>query len=72
MKKRILAMLLALVLMFSLLPSVVIAEGEEHIHCLCGANTVKDTVCDNVTVRLLCGQLGKKPVRCLSRRVTTI
>ena len=39
-------MLLALVLVFSLIPGVVIAEGEEHVHCLCGANTVKNTVCE--------------------------
>lgn len=45
MKKRLLAMLLALVLVFSLLPSVVIAEGEEHVHCLCGANKTKGTTC---------------------------
>ena len=45
MKKRLLAMLLALVLVFSLLPSVVIAEGEEHVHCLCGADKTKGTVC---------------------------
>ena len=46
MKKRILAILLALALMLSLLPSVVIAEGEEpHIHCLCGSNKTKGTVC---------------------------
>ena len=45
MKKRLLAMVLALVLVFSLLPGVAIAEGEEHIHCMCGANTEKDTLC---------------------------
>ena len=41
MKKRLLAMLLALVLVFSLLPGVAIAEGEEHVHCLCGATKTK-------------------------------
>ena len=46
MKKRLLAMVLALVLVFSLLPGVVIAEGEEHVHCLCGVNTEKGTVCE--------------------------
>lgn len=46
MNKRILASFLALVLAFSMLPSAVIAEGEEHIHCLCGVNTEKGTVCE--------------------------
>ena len=45
MKKRLLAMLLALVLVFSLLPGAAIAEGEEHVHCLCGAEKTKGTVC---------------------------
>ena len=45
MKKKILSMLLVVILVISMLPSVVIAEGETHIHCLCGANMTKDTVC---------------------------
>ena len=45
MKKRLLAMLLALVLVFSLLPGVAIAEGEEHVHCLCGATKTKGETC---------------------------
>ena len=45
MKKRILSMLLVLALVLSFVPTVVIAEGGDHIHCLCGENTTKDTVC---------------------------
>ena len=45
MKKRLLAILLALVLVFSLVPGVAIAEGEEHIHCPCGKETTEGTVC---------------------------
>ena len=45
MKKRLLAMLLALVLVFSLVPGTVIAEGGEHVHCLCGKETAKGAVC---------------------------
>ena len=47
MKKfvKFLAMLLALVLVFSLLSTMAIAEGEEHVHCLCGTSSEKGTVC---------------------------
>ena len=53
MRKRLIASLLALVLVFSLLPGVVIAEDDAHIHCLCGQTTQKDT---------LCAQCGEKAV----------
>ena len=46
MLKRILAMVLSVVMVLSLLPTgVVLAEGTEHIHCMCGKTTTKDATC---------------------------
>ena len=46
MKKRILAMLLALTMMVSCLPVVTLAEEQPqaHIHCECGKQTTLDAV----------------------------
>ena len=46
MKRRILAMLLALTMMVSCLPVVTLADTPEaHIHCDCGKQTTLDAVC---------------------------
>ncbi len=45
MLKRILAMVLSVVMVLSLLPTGVLAEGTEHIHCMCGKTTTKDATC---------------------------
>lgn len=47
MSKRILAMLLAVVMVASCLPVGVLAENEPHIHCACGKEKTLAAACEN-------------------------
>ena len=45
MQRRVIAMLLTVVMVLSMLPLVVVAEEEEHVHCMCGAESAKGVIC---------------------------
>jgi len=46
MRKRVLAMIMAVILVISCLPVGVVAEGDAHIHCLCGKETTLNATCE--------------------------